>query len=84
MIGGLDESEAGGGGQRDQLVRGDLAFSCPRHALIWAVDYSLAGGGFADHCGGGGDERLDPRHAHKIDRIRVRDECPVGLNVPSC
>jgi len=47
------------------------------------VDNSLTGGGFADHRGGGGDERLDPGHAHKIGRIRATVEGAVGLDVPA-
>ena len=44
MIRGLNESKAGRGGQWYQLVGGDLAFSCPRHALVLGV--VLVGGDF--------------------------------------
>jgi hypothetical protein len=64
-------------GQLSAIQEGDR----PLHNL--AVDNSLTGGGFADHHGGGGDQSLDPRHAHKIGRIRIRDECAMGLNVGS-
>jgi hypothetical protein len=48
-----------------------------------AVDNSLTRGGFANHCGGWGDQCLDAWHADEVGRIRVRQDGAVGLNVPA-
>ena len=45
MIGGLDESKAGRGGQWYHLIGGDLPFSCPRPAFVCGV--ALVGGDFS-------------------------------------